>query len=119
MGARYIMQSAKTCKGKGYHMTQRESLSLLKEYPEMMTVAEVAKALRIGKNKAYGLVKEGKLSALRLGGKVIVPKLCLVSFILDTKNYQFDFQIVSENLWTLDKLCGIICNSTDRSDSAN
>lgn len=94
-------------------MTQRQSLSLLKEHPEIMTIAEVAKALRIGKNKAYDLVKAGKLPALKLGGKIIVPKMCLVSFILDTKNYHSESQIVSENLWTLDKLCGIICNADD------
>ena len=69
-------------------MTQRESLSLLKEYPEMMTVAEVAKALRIGKNKAYNLVNDGRLSSIKVGGKTIVPKMCLVTFLLDTNNYQ-------------------------------
>ena len=78
-----------------------------------MTIAEVAKALRIGKNKAYDLVKLGKLPALKLGGKIIVPKMCLVSFILDTNNYHSESQIVSENLWTLDKLCGIISNADD------
>ena len=94
-------------------MTQRQSLSLLKEYPEIMTIAEVAKALRIGKNKTYDLVKAGKLPVLKLGGKIIVPKMCLVSFILDTKNYNSESQIVSGNLWTLDKLCGIISNADD------
>lgn len=94
-------------------MTQKQTLSLLKDYPEIMTIAEVAKALRIGKNKAYDLVKLGRLPSIRLGGKIIVPKMCLVSFILDTNNYHFESQIISENLWTLDKLCGIICTADD------
>lgn len=95
-------------------MTQKQkTLSFLKEYPEIMTIAEVAHALRLGKNKTYHLVKEGKINSMRLGSKIIVPKMCLVTFLLDEKNYQKDSQIVSENLWTLNMLCGIIGTAND------
>ena len=89
-------------------MTQKQkTLSFLKEYPEIMTIAEVAHALRLGKNKTY------KINSMRLGSKIIVPKICLVTFLLDEKNYQKDSQIVSENLWTLNMLCGIIGTAND------
>ena len=36
-------------------MTERMYLSMLKEYSDVLSVTEVAKILRIGKNKAYEL----------------------------------------------------------------
>lgn len=69
-------------------MTERLYLSMLKEHPDVLTVLEVAKILRIGKNKAYDLVSSGSLSSIKVGGKIIVPKMCLIQFLLDTKNYQ-------------------------------
>ncbi len=69
-------------------MNERAYLSMLKEYSDVLSVAEVSKILRIGKNKAYNLVSSGKLSSIRIGGKIIVPKMCLIKFLLDENNYQ-------------------------------
>lgn len=71
-------------------MTERNCLSLLKDEPEVMTVLEAAKVLRIGKNKTYDLINSGRLSSIKIGGKIIVPKMCIVSFLMDTNNYQFN-----------------------------
>lgn len=62
---------------------------MLKNEPEVMTVLEAAKVLRLGKNKTYDLINSGRLSSIKVGGKTIVPKMCIVSFLTDTKNYQF------------------------------
>jgi len=40
-----------------------------------------------GKNKAYALVKNKSLSSIKVGGKIIVPKMHLIAFLLETKNY--------------------------------
>ncbi len=61
---------------------------MLKEYPEVLSVREVAKILRIGKNKAYGIINSEQLSSIKMGGKIIVPKMCLIQFLLNTGNYQ-------------------------------
>lgn len=50
-------------------MTERVYLSILKEYPDVLSVQEVAKILRIGKNKAYGIINDGNLSSIKMGGK--------------------------------------------------
>ena len=71
-------------------MTERNCLSMLKNEPEVMTVIEAAKVLRLGKNKTYDLINSGRLSSIKVGGKIIVPKMCIVSFLMDTKNYQFN-----------------------------
>ena len=69
-------------------MTERMYLSMLKEYYDVLSVTEVAKILRIGKNKAYELIGSKKLQSIRLGGKIIVPKMCLINFLIDEKNYK-------------------------------
>lgn len=71
-------------------MTERTYLSILKEYPEVLSVQEVAKILRIGKNKAYTLVNTKALPSIKMGGKIIVPKMCLIQFLFDTKNYRMN-----------------------------
>ncbi len=53
---------------------------LFKQAPDILTIPEVAKLLRIGKNQAYDLVKDGRVGAVRLGKKLIVPKPALIDF---------------------------------------
>ena len=89
-------------------MTERMILSMLKNEPEVLTVTEAAKILRIGKNKAYDLIKTGKLSSIKMGGKIIVPKMCLVRFLTDTNNFQMSSRIVSDNSWTSTETCDMI-----------
>ena len=68
-------------------MTERTYLSMLKDEPEVLTVIEAAKILRIGKNKAYDLINLGKLSSIKMGGKIIVPKMCVIQFLMNADNY--------------------------------
>lgn len=69
-------------------MSERLYLSVLKDEPEVLTVVEAVNILRIGKNKAYNLVNDGRLSSIKVGGKTIIPKMCLAFFLMDTNNYQ-------------------------------
>jgi excisionase family DNA binding protein len=82
------LRFAEIGRGKENAMSERLYLSILKNEPEVLTVPEAARILRIGKNKAYNLVNDGKLASIKVGGKIIVPKMCLVKFLLDTNNYQ-------------------------------
>lgn len=50
-------------------------------YPDVLTVAQVASALRIGKNKAYELINSRVIGSKRIGRKILVPKSCLVDYI--------------------------------------
>jgi excisionase family DNA binding protein len=47
---------------------------MLENYRDVLTVREVAEALRIGKNAAYILVREKKIYSLRVGRKYLIPK---------------------------------------------
>ena len=69
-------------------MNDKIVFSTLKECPDVLSVREASKMLRIGINKTYSLINSGALSSIKIGGKIIVPKICLMQFLSDTKNYQ-------------------------------
>ena len=56
---------------------------MFKDEPEVLTVPEVAKMLRIGKNKTYDIVREGRLRTVKVGGKFLVPKLRVIEFLME------------------------------------
>ena len=60
---------------------------MFKEYPDILTIPQVAQALRIGHKAAYALVKDNKLGAIRVGRTIKVPKFSLEEFIRTALNY--------------------------------
>lgn len=54
---------------------------MFKDYPDILTVSQVAKALGIGIKAAYALVNEKRLGALRMGKTIKVPKYCLEEYV--------------------------------------
>lgn len=49
--------------------------------PIVLTIREVAKILGIGKNTAYGLVKNGTLNAVRVGRQIRIPRAELYRYL--------------------------------------
>ena len=41
--------------------------------PELITVEELAKLLRIGRNTAYGLVKDHSIKSIKVGRGIRIP----------------------------------------------
>lgn len=54
---------------------------MFEDYPEIMTIAQVSQALRIGRNSAYMLVNNNLLGHLRIGSTIRVPKACLLKYV--------------------------------------
>ena len=54
----------------GEKMFEQIYSTILKDQPEVLTVQEIARILRIGKNKAYSLVNNGKLLSIKAGSMV-------------------------------------------------
>ncbi len=48
-----------------------------------LNVREVARRLGISQSHCYDLGREGKLPAIRLGARVVVPLSALVRFLMD------------------------------------
>jgi excisionase family DNA binding protein len=54
---------------------------MFRNYPDVLTVRQLAGALHIGINKAYELVNDGTINSKRIGRRILVPKLYLVDYI--------------------------------------
>jgi excisionase family DNA binding protein len=48
---------------------------------ELLTVAEIARLLRVSKMTVYRLVQSGELSALRVGGQFRVPVVAVKAYV--------------------------------------
>ena len=59
---------------------------MFKEYPDILTIPQVAKALGIGIKAAYALVNDKKLGAVRVGRSIKVPKFSLEEFVKTARN---------------------------------
>lgn len=56
---------------------------MFQEYPDIVTVDDLQKMLRIGRNTAYGLIKDGSIKTIRVSPrKVIIPKSSVINFVL-------------------------------------
>ena len=59
---------------------------LFREYPDILTVAQVAQALGIGKKAVYDLVNKKILGALRVGRTIKIPKFALEEYVKTARN---------------------------------
>jgi len=59
---------------------------MFKEYPDIMTIPQVAEALKIGRKAAYALVNGNLLGHIRIGRNIKVPKEMLVEFVKTARN---------------------------------
>ena len=59
---------------------------MFKEYPDILTIPQVAQALGIGRKAAYALVNTNQLGAVRIGRTIKVPKFSLEDFIRTARN---------------------------------
>jgi excisionase family DNA binding protein len=49
--------------------------------PDVLTPPEVAKVLRVGRNQAYELIRQGLLPSFRIGCRIRVAKRALLDFV--------------------------------------
>lgn len=55
---------------------------MLEQYQDILSVADVAEVLYIGKNRVYELLENGALKGFRIGKVWKIPKVALREFIL-------------------------------------
>ena len=53
----------------------------LKDYPDVMSVSQLAEALNIGRNSAYELIKSGEIAYRKIGRKYLIPKRCVLDYL--------------------------------------
>ena len=55
--------------------------SVLKEYPDILTVEEMSKALGVSTKTGYKLVRENKIECMKVGRSYRIPKAHLLSYM--------------------------------------
>lgn len=51
------------------------------DFPDVMTVVEAAKLLRISSNTAYEMIRQKKIPAIRMGHKLLISKKALMAMM--------------------------------------
>lgn len=57
---------------------------MLNTYKDILVVEDVMDILKIGRNSAYKLIKDGKLKSKKVGRKIIIPKIYMIDFLVGT-----------------------------------
>ena len=54
---------------------------MLENYNDVLSIKDLYEILPVGKNKVYNLVNDGTIKSIRVGGRIIIPKTNLISFL--------------------------------------
>jgi len=63
------------------HAKPLNSEILFREYADVVTVPELAKMLRIGRNSAYDLIKHRHIQSVKVGNQIRIPKSSIIDFV--------------------------------------
>ena len=55
--------------------------TLLKDYPDIMGIEEMSAALGASTKTAYKLLREGKITAIKVGRAYRIPKIHLLAYL--------------------------------------
>lgn len=61
-----------------------KSREIFSEYSDIVTVDEVMKMLRLGKNTVYKLLKDDKITNVKVGARYVIPKQSVIVFVSTT-----------------------------------
>ena len=53
----------------------------IESLPLLLTVSDLASILRIGRNAAYQLVKDGNIQSIRVGRSIRIPRKAQIQFM--------------------------------------
>ena len=54
---------------------------MFKNYPDVVTVEQLAQMLNIGKSSAYALLQSNRIHHVKVGKKYIIPKQSVIGFL--------------------------------------
>ena len=63
-------------------LTMKDAYSvMLREYPDVMNIAQMSQALGVSTKTGYGLLKSGKVACLKVGRAYRIPKVHLLTYM--------------------------------------
>ena len=67
-------------------MTKAEVSELYKvmfaEYPDLLSINELRQMLGVSKHKAYALINDGSIDAIKIGNAFRIPKINVINYVL-------------------------------------
>ena len=54
---------------------------MFSHYPDLLSVNDVRHALRIGRTKAYEMIKSGEIQSIKIGNAIRIPKISLLDYV--------------------------------------
>ena len=57
------------------------AISILANYPDIMSVNDLRSALGIGRTKAYELIRSGEIRSIKVGKAIRIPKTILLDYV--------------------------------------
>ena len=67
-------------------MTKAEVSELYKvmftEYPDLLSINELRHMLGVSKHKAYNLINDGSINAIKIGNAFRIPKINVINYVL-------------------------------------
>lgn len=75
---------------------------MFKDYKDIVTVEEMSEMLRIGRNSAYNLIKNGCIRYLKNGRSILIPKIYIIEYVsescsqTDENMVQYDRSVVCD-----------------------
>ena len=54
---------------------------MFKDFPDILSVGDLQKALGVGRTKAYSLVRSGQIASVKIGASIKIPKKMLVEYL--------------------------------------
>ena len=64
------------------NISQREAYKLmLKEYPDVMSIAQMCEILSVSTKTGYKIIKEGSICCLKVGRAYRIPKAHLLTYL--------------------------------------
>ena len=62
------------------------TIKMFENYPDILSIEDLQKALGIGRNQAYSLIKENIIKSFKIGRIHKIPKINLISYIINFQN---------------------------------
>lgn len=61
---------------------RKQSVAIrLDDLPDVLTVEEAGRVLRLGRNSAYAAAADGRIPTVRIGRRKLVPKLAVIRLL--------------------------------------
>ena len=60
--------------------------NIFADYKDVVTIKDLQKMLRIGRNLAYKLIRQNKIEHLKINNRILIPKQNVIKFLFESED---------------------------------